>query len=143
MFAGARMEIVVTRDMHGRKRLMFERAIAFVRMGPAASAPRGTGRAAEPGRNSDAHNKPDPDRQHQTASGTRLLELLDHMTRRGVVIHSETGDRIQRWSIACKTSRRSRLRLRWPGAKKAVSPEIETDVRPGAPRSGMELKLNH
>jgi uncharacterized protein (TIGR00730 family) len=85
MFAGAQ-EIVVTRDMHERKRLMFERADAFVAL------PGGVGTLEElveqlTWSQLGRHKKPilianingfwDP-----------LIELLDHMRRSGF-IHSE------------------------------------------------------
>jgi uncharacterized protein (TIGR00730 family) len=97
MFAGAH-EIVVTRDMHERKRLMFERADAFVAL------PGGVGTLEElveqlTWSQLGRHTKPilianingfwDP-----------LLELLDHMKRSGFIsselsIDYKVVDRVQ------------------------------------------------
>jgi uncharacterized protein (TIGR00730 family) len=97
MFAGAH-EIVVTRDMHERKRLMFERADAFVAL------PGGVGTLEElveqlTWSQLGRHSKPilianingfwDP-----------LLELLDHMKRSGFIsselaIDYRVVDRVQ------------------------------------------------
>jgi uncharacterized protein (TIGR00730 family) len=120
MFAGAE-EIVVTRDMHERKRLMFERADAFVAL------PGGVGTLeelveqltwAQLGR----HNKPILI-ANINAFWDPLLELLEHMKRSGF-IHSELAidykvvDRVQDILPAIEAA----TALAEP---KAVSPAIE------------------
>ena len=120
MFAGAE-EIVVTRDMHERKRLMFERADAFVAL------PGGVGTLeelveqltwAQLGR----HSKPILI-ANINAFWEPLLELLDHMKRSGF-IHSELAidykvvDRVQDILPAIEAA----TALAEP---KAVSPAIE------------------
>ena len=120
MFAGAE-EIVVTRDMHERKRLMFERADAFVAL------PGGVGTLeelveqltwAQLGR----HNKPILI-ANINAFWDPLLELLDHMKRSGF-IHSELAidykvvDRVQDILPAIEAA----TALAEP---KAISPVIE------------------
>ena len=117
MFAGAE-EIVVTRDMHERKRLMFERADAFVALPGALEELVEQLTWAQLGR----HNKPILI-ANINAFWDPLLELLDHMKRSGF-IHSELAidykvvDRVQDILPAIEAA----TALAEP---KAVSPAIE------------------